>query len=87
MPIFRRTTVSLALVLGLAASVAAAAGSASATAGVPGDADFLGSAQSLAVLGGQTVTNTGPSVITGDVALSPGLAAAVTGFQPALVNG
>ena len=87
MTLFRRTSVTLAVALGLAAAVTAAASSASATAGVPGDADFLGSAQSLAVLGGQTVTNTGPSVITGDVALSPGLAAAVTGFPPGLVNG
>ncbi|CAN5164085.1 hypothetical protein BH11ACT5_BH11ACT5_17710 [soil metagenome] len=87
MALFRRTSITFAVALGLAASVATAASSASATAGVPGDADFLGSAQSLAVLGGQTVTNTGPSVITGDVALSPGLTAAVTGFPPGLVNG
>ena len=87
MTIIRRTSITLAVALGLAASVAAAASSASATAGVPGDADFLGSAQSLAVLGGQAVSNTGPSVITGDVGLSPGLAAAVTGFPPGLVNG
>jgi type VI secretion system secreted protein VgrG len=39
----------------------------------------------FAVLGGSTVTNTGPSVITGNLGVSPGTA--VTGFPPGVVTG
>jgi len=45
----------------------------------------LGTTSTFVVLGGSTVTNTGATVVTGDLGVSPGTA--VTGFPPGTVSG
>jgi Ice-binding-like len=71
-----RTTLALAFCFAFVAVPAA-------SAQTPVD---LATASPFVVLGGQTVTNTGPSVLNGDLGVSPG--AALVGFGlPATVNG
>ncbi|MDP3642467.1 MAG: ice-binding family protein [Bacteroidota bacterium] len=45
----------------------------------------LGCAAPFAILAGSTITSTGPSIITGNVGLSPG--SALIGFPPGIING
>ena len=55
--------------------------------GISPDPVHLGSAASFSVLAGSAITNTGSTVIYGDIGLSPTTGAAITGFPPGTVSG
>ncbi|MDT4937407.1 MAG: hypothetical protein QOG80_1078 [Pseudonocardiales bacterium] len=74
------TVIALAVSAALLGVISSAAPASAATAPVD-----LGGAASYSVIGGETVTNTGPTVLGGSLAVSPG--SAVTGFPPGLVGG
>src|ERR1700712_982222 len=73
----RRTGLVLAAAMGLACTASGVAQASTVD---------LGTVKSFVVLGGSTVTNTGPSVLSGDLGVSPGTA--LVGFgAPAVVHG
>ena len=76
--ISRLSSLFVVATVGLVFTVASPAGAAEAPVGLGTDAGF-------AVVAGTTITNTGPTLIGGDLGLSPG--SAVVGFPPGLVNG
>jgi hypothetical protein len=81
LPVTRRLAATLALCTLAAIVVAAAVGSTATAAIVP--TVPLGTSADYAVLGGSTVTNTGPSILDNSLGLWPG--SSITGFPPGLV--
>jgi hypothetical protein len=81
-PRLRRLTALVAVIIPVAVLLFAVGSPTNAGAAT---APGLGNASSYAVLGGQTVTNTGPSTIDGDLGVWPGTS--VTNFPPGIVTG
>jgi len=75
-PIRLFTAVALAGALTFSASLALAA-----------DQPVMGTAANYAVMGATAITNTGPTVVNGNLAISPGGSSSVTGFPPGVVTG
>ena len=78
----RRPAIGVALA---AAAVCAALAVQSAPAYAATATVGLGTSAPYSVLGGQAVTNTGPTTLSGDLGVSPGTA--ITGFPPGLASG
>ncbi|MCX4644679.1 ice-binding family protein [Streptomyces sp. NBC_01446] len=83
-PLRRTLSVWIAAVLAVVISAVVVAVSPTQASALATFVD-LGRADSFAVLAGSATTNTGPSVITGDVGVSPGTS--ITGYESAVVNG
>jgi len=71
--------------VGLVSILSATALALPASALAIGTAPSLGTADPFAVLGASEVTNTGPTLVSGDVGVSP--ATSITGFPPGIVLG
>lgn len=85
---FLRSVMTGCAGLGLAASLVLLSTSGASAATVIDGPVGLGTAATYGVLGASAVTNTGPSVVNGDVGVSPGTS--ITGFgapSPGVVNG
>ncbi len=72
---------------GILASIGLAALACDSSVVLAQTAPPLGQAGSFAVLGGSAVTNTGATVIVGDLGLWPNTASSITGFPPGTVIG
>lgn len=59
----------------------------SASVALAADQPTMGTAANYAVMGATAISNTGPTVINGNLAISPGGSESVTGFPPGVVTG